>query len=55
MLIVGVTLMLQFAVEPVIEAVPQLFWFFIFTASVIIHLNRKYRDTECSGKEPAGA
>lgn len=55
MLIVGVTLMLQFAVEPVIEGEPQLFWFFIFTASVIIHLNRKYRDTECCGKEPAGA
>ncbi len=41
LLILGMIMLLQMGVEPVIDGVPQLFWIFVFIASVIIHLNRK--------------
>lgn len=41
MLILSVILLLQMAVEPVIEGLPQFFWFYIFLTSVFIHFNKK--------------
>lgn len=42
----SLSMFLQLNTEPVIEGVPQFFWYFIFFTSVIVSLNTKYRERE---------
>lgn len=43
LLLFSIALFLQLNTEPVIEGVPQYFWYFIFFTSVLSSFNKKYR------------
>lgn len=45
MILIGCTIILQASVEPVIEGLPQFFYYIIFFTSVIQNLNHKYKHT----------
>lgn len=43
LVLIGVAIFLQLCTEPVIEGVPQFFWYFLFFTSVITSINNKYQ------------